>query len=174
MWELFPRTILQFKTHNLDFYKRGTWGLGRVNNLVNIICLRDGNTCTSLPNTFFSIAHCFHCLIKEGMLVCQKRLSVSWLGALRSVGWGLMHELALGKVTANILDDSFTRKVKAFLYHWFLNHRPIVKHNDRVENEVIEGNFVRMERMMWPRYVTSRGLTLYKVKAGSLLRNKFL
>lgn len=87
----------------------------------------------SKVNTFFSITHCFHCLIKEGMLVCQKRLSIS----LRSVGWGLMHELALGKVTANILDDSFTRKVKAFFYHWFLNHRRIVKHNDRAENEVI-------------------------------------
>lgn len=71
------------------------------------------------------------------MLVCQKRLPISWLGALRNVGWGLLHELALSKVTANILDDSFTRKVKAFLYHWFLNHRHIVKHNDRVENEVI-------------------------------------
>lgn len=51
--------------------------------------------------------------------------------------WAVRAIAILGKVTTNILDDSFTRKDKAFLYHWFLNHKPIKKPKGVVENEVI-------------------------------------
>lgn len=51
---------------------------------------------------------------------------------MKAIAW-----IALSKVTTNVLDDSFTRKVKAFLYHWFLNHRSIVKPKGILENKVI-------------------------------------
>lgn len=84
----------------------------------------------------FPITHYFNCLIKTGRPI-RKDKSFPGLEpweavALRTATW-----TALSQATTNVLDDSFTRKVKAFLYHWFLNHRPIVKPKGIVENEVI-------------------------------------
>ena len=94
IWDWFLRIILQFKTHNFDFYKRGTWGLGSINNLVNIIFIRDGNTCTSLPKSIdLFLSHIAFTVQSRKECACLSEKTIHFLAwspekcCLRVVAW---------------------------------------------------------------------------------------